>query len=485
MCSWIVVFGSIITIMGALLGFFTQQLVQFQDCLRKDEAAVVSVSRTSTYVAQGPYTGPIEADVFPPMVAAINNAILQPTGDHSKELASCFTGNCTFPATDGVSFSTLAISHFCEDATSQLVVSDYFPPDTNWTDTTMRSVSLNATGSTSNATPGNASLILGFRFPALSTWSIGAENGTLATVKMVYQKETMNLDVKKVSALSCSIYPVVKSYGVNMTNGNLTETLLDVTRISDTFPSAWFAFTLATNHTLRNNTRVSCDRQRNDAPGYIRIDQVDDDGAAERKVPTNPFGDFPKGPDVWYYPDDCVWSFGEQSTQGIEAYFTEIFNQPTMFWGNRIGGNTGSIYLRRIYQGGNMTLATVDDVFRNITDAMSVVVRTNGYENSSEPLRGTMWYRTTCMQIQWEWIAFPAALIGLSVVFLVLVGIESRNVESDRLWKSSVLATLFCNVEQVDVHGMQPTGNGAMIEIAHSTSVSLDSNRQELRLVSR
>jgi hypothetical protein len=484
MRSWIVVFGSIITIMGALLGFFTQKLVQFQDCLRKDEVAVASVSRTSTYVAQGPYTFNILADVFPPMVAAINNAILQPTGDHSKELADCFTGNCTFPATDGISFSTLAISHLCEDATSQLVVSDYFPPDTNWTDTTMRSVTLNATGSHVGSDPGNASVILGSGFPALSTWSIGAENGTLATVKMVYRKDVMDRNTTGVSALSCSIYPVVKTYGVNMTNGNLTETLLDVTRISDTFSSTWFAFTLAANHTLRNSTRVSCDRQRNEAPGYIRIDQVDDDGAAERKVPTNPVGDFPKETDVWYYPDDCVWSFGDQSTQGIEAYFREIFNQPTMVWGNRLGGNSGSIYLRRIYQGGNMTLATVDDVFRDITDAMSVVVRTNGYENSSEPLRGTMWYRTTCMQVQWEWISFPAALIGLSVVFLVLVAIESRNVESDRLWKSSVLATLFCNVEQVDVHGMQPTGNGAMSEIAHSTSVSLDSNRQELRLVS-
>jgi hypothetical protein len=471
-----VVFGSIITIMGALLGFFTQQLVQFEDCLRKDEAAVVGIPRTGTYIAQGQGMPDKTADVYLPMVAAINNGILQPTEDYSSVLAgSCITGNCTFPTIDGASFSTLGISHFCEDATSQLIVTRESLKNSTATFTV---VSLNATGSSHNAVPGNASVMLGYRFPALSTWSIGAENRTLSTVKMVYRKETLNPNITGVSALSCSIYPVVRTYGVNITNRVIYETLLNVTRIGDNVLYDPLSFKLVTSHTLRNGTRVSCDRQKNDREGYRPAVQENVDAA-----PTSGYVS-QEDLEVWYYPDDCVWSLGRLSSQGIEKYFTEIFNQPVMQWGGVLGGNSGSIYLRQIYQGGNMTLATVDSMFSNITNAMSVVIRTHGGVNSSEPVRGTMWYPTTCMRVQWEWISFPAALIGLSVMFLVLVSIESRHVKSDRLWKSSVLATLFCNVERVDMHAMEPTGNGAMSDIAHSTSVSLDASRQTLRLVS-
>lgn len=40
-----------------------------------------------------------------------------------------------------------------------------------------------------------------------------------------------------------------------------------------------------------------------------------------------------------------------------------------------------------------------------------------------------------------------AIMIGLTGILLILVAIENRGIENDRLWKSSFLAALFCEVE--------------------------------------
>ena len=81
-----------------------------------------------------------------------------------------------------------------------------------------------------------------------------------------------------------------------------------------------------------------------------------------------------------------------------------------------------------------------------------------------------MWHTTTCVHIRWEWITFPVIMMGLTGAFLLLVVVENHGVESDRLWKSSVLAALFC---EVDVRQDRPTNKEEMREIAKSTNMSL------------
>ena len=70
--SWIAALGAVITIMASLTGFFTQQLVEFDDCLQKDLLATAGVWKTNNYTAAGGMIGPVSNDAFPPMVAAIN-----------------------------------------------------------------------------------------------------------------------------------------------------------------------------------------------------------------------------------------------------------------------------------------------------------------------------------------------------------------------------------------------------------------------------
>lgn len=133
---------------------------------------------------------------------------------------------------------------------------------------------------------------------------------------------------------------------------------------------------------------------------------------------------------------------------------------------------------------------TVDEVFGNMARSMTKVIRTYGVTNYTRvpdagPARGTVWFTSTCVHVRWSWIAFPAVTIGMSGIFLVLVHIESRDTETERLWKSSVLALLFCEMDSEVVDKAHPIHRSTLNEVAKSTRVSFEKGRKVLKLVVR
>lgn len=73
-------------------------------------------------------------------------------------------------------------------------------------------------------------------------------------------------------------------------------------------------------------------------------------------------------------------------------------------------------------------------------------------------------------------------MIGMSGIFLVLVHIENRGTETERLWKSSVLALLFCEMDSEVVDKAHPIRKSTLNEVAKSTSVSFGKDRKVLKL---
>jgi hypothetical protein len=131
-----------------------------------------------------------------------------------------------------------------------------------------------------------------------------------------------------------------------------------------------------------------------------------------------------------------------------------------------------------------MSFESVNERIQSLATAMTAIIRTSGGDaNTTNTLEertiGTVWNNTTCMYIRWSWIAFPSGMIGLTGLFLLLVALENRGVETNRLWKSSFLAALFCEVE---VHE-KPVGKEEMKAIVNTTSVSLEDKDGTLRLV--
>jgi hypothetical protein len=164
---------------------------------------------------------------------------------------------------------------------------------------------------------------------------------------------------------------------------------------------------------------------------------------------------------------------------GNEVTFQEIFEDKKLDMGER-GGVKGPAHLRRLFKGGNITLDTVNEQMKDLATAMTSVIRTNGEEGLPGYLKGEIWSNTTCVDIRWHWISFPATMIGLTGLFLLLVVVANRGVESDRLWKGSFLAVLFCEVE---LPGNRPAGKEDMAATAKFTSVCLEEKGGTLRLV--
>jgi hypothetical protein len=473
--------GAIITIMASLTGFCTQQIVLFQDCLELKDGASVSIAKTNNYTRSGISTSNMHPTDFDAMIAAVNVGLIQPVVDFTKVLSvGCSSGNCTFPSTNHGSFSTLGVGHVCEDVTTQIrVVNETIDSQSNSTVPEFFAFDYDSTH-TMEFLRLDSGVVLRSR--------TGTTNNSISTIYLVYRKTWRMHDYK---ALKCSLFPTVNTYTASIESTTLKEVLIDSVpfvplpqRSSTELPEDeeyaslepyWYS-RMVTERTFRDGIEKSCTGSENPGPGLIKL-------MKSTGNPTTANSTDPSSVDAkwrwWYFPEDCVWSIHDFSLGGMSITFQEIFEDQKLDMGFR-EGLTGPAQLRRLFNGGNITLDTVNKQMKDLAIAMTSVIRTNGEEGLPGYLKGEVWSNTTCVNIRWHWISFPATMIGLTGLFLLLVVVANRGVESDRLWKSSFLAVLFCEVE---LPGNRPVGKEDMAATAKSTSVCLEGKGGTLRLV--
>jgi hypothetical protein len=482
--------------MTALTGFFSQQLLLFGDCAQRSDTAVVRLARTNYYNATGRSFGPastIPWAEYAPMVAATPVGLIQPVEDFTNVFArGCDSGNCTFPSRNGASFSTVAMSHICENISGlirrhkdliiynrtemALANFDYSDP------TALPSVMTTSTKATTYR--GN------YGYP-------------LRTITLLFRSHYLANDSR---AVNCSLFPTVDTYSVKVEKSILEETLLSSIPLAYGGPgnytnSAGVAegpsyepemYSFATNFTFRNGVMEPCTGSADPAPGLIKHFKIKKyvimSGAIHR-ISTR-----------WYYPEDCLWVMSEPAYRGVRRHLDNMFDKQNLTTTGTALAD-GNAYLRAIWQEdpksynvsfanitlanamiGRTSFASVDESFKNMTRAMTAFIRTHGVEGEAGYAKGDTWINTTCVYVRWEWIAFPVAMIALTGLFLLLVIIDNWGVESDKLWKSSMLATLFC---EVDIQRDRPEGKEEMKEMATTTGVSLEGKSGRLRLVTR
>lgn len=98
----------------------------------------------------------------------------------------------------------------------------------------------------------------------------------------------------------------------------------------------------------------------------------------------------------------------------------------------------GPEMLQNIYDYGRVDFERIQDVFQNISDSLTTFIRTHGNVSHSDPATGQVQLHATCLGIQWPWIALPAALAVLTILFLCLVMGSARRREIP-VWKASPL----------------------------------------------
>ena len=513
---FITAMGALITVMAAFTGFAAQQLIIFENCLRPDNSTLVGIHRTNLFDASGPRTAPRQVDEYLPMSVAMDIGMLQPTEDYTSKLSyGCETGNCTFPSTNGSALSTVAIDYACEDVTLDLQVS-ILPDQIKWTygaqdfgdglgpdgipiamnvtsiklndtkfilpnGTQVRNLGLSLPMSDDRDVTSDLKFPLGYWLGNLVTGATTIDYGdTISTLKMIAVPDRD--EPSSYRAFSCGLFPTRNTYRVKYHKAVLTEELVSKVRLGrDAVPWSEGAFALVTTQTLVNGTMRTCSSSKSRRPGYYTepVSPSNVDASPQAR------GDNTTEEDVLWFPRDCLWAFTLPASGSVYAHLAAIFNDQFLVNAPGYGAAHGSAYMRQLYNDGNITLEHVQGFMKNMTTSMNAVVRTHGLQqpNYSVPLPGTQWYSTTCVRVNWTWIVFPATMIALSAVFLVLVAFESRDVQGGRLWKSSVLAMLFCDLDEGIREEVGSLGRRGMEKVAQSSSVCLGKGAEGLKLV--
>jgi hypothetical protein len=306
-------------------------------------------------------------------------------------------------------------------------------------------------------------------------------------------------------ATNCSIFPTINTYAARIKDATLEELLVDLTFLQDIstqfeqppvrdqdldeYKSTWTYMT-TTNATIRDGKWESCEGSESSAfglPGIMK--HSDEPSYVNRTGYTNPSA----GWKWWYFSEDCVWFVDGTSSTVMKDTLRGIFDGQNL---TKDYGIKGSIHLLVLFEEGKITHDSIDKRMESLATSMTSNIRNNGALSSrgstyttqthaaspdmlSQPAKGKMWVTTTCVYIRWRWIASPAIMIGLTGVFLLLVALENRGIKNDRLWKSSFLAALFCEVEVPKT----PLGKQEMKAVAKSSSASLEGKSGRLKLV--
>lgn len=446
-------------------------------------------------------------NVHTPMTAAMTVGLIQPVEDYTNTFVrGCSGGNCTFPSEGGASFSTLAISHTCDN------ISGHVRPinatsEIGFRNGTYTTYILDTDSQFGKVTfiPNGASAFNLSDDTLMTSRSVDDPErlATINSVTFLFRPEAQSGD--NITAVNCTIFPTVDTYRVDVRNTLLTETLVDRTpmdiyyagdvfdvagdMINDTIvTNGLYSYALASNHTFRDGVQMDCKGSKDPGPGLIRHYKVQSQQRVRGLVQRTSL--------QWYFPADCLWFVGLGTAQGIYQQLDTMFDEQEML-SNNIALLSGNMYLQSLWRAeerprdtddiyvmlrGTATYETVNEAFSNMTKAMTAYIRTHGEEGVSGWAKGDVWSTTTCVYVRWGWIAFPAAMIGLTGIFLMLIVVDGWSDDSERLWKSSIVATLFC---EVDTQRDRPVGMEQMTEMARSTSVSLAGKAESLRLIAR
>lgn len=252
------------------------------------------------------------------------------------------------------------------------------------------------------------------------------------------------------SAYSCNLYPCVNTYGVNVSKGLIQERLLASEemgiRVYEQEWSSYWMYMLGTKQTLRNGVWQNCTKgtaYSMATPVLISSENIDQVPSSES---ANDVGLLYGNHTAFWYPQDCVYTFGFYTLMGIESYLATLFRNQTLY-APELRAQSGTLPIKNLWHNGTYNITTVNDYFRGLTDAMTATIRMRGDNGSAEWAKGTVMVYETCVQVRWAWLSFPAVLIALELFFLVILILETSWRQKQPLWKSASVALVYAHVD--------------------------------------
>lgn len=477
--------AAILVILLAAFGPFTQQAIRSIVCrvqVVPSNDVSVPVAHYLNSVDNFPFTadhGALNIRLGNSMKSAILNAMTAKDDGTNKLVFSCQTGDCTFELDPkGSAYSSIGLCKECVDITS--LVREW--PGQN--ETTVKGNGLNLTidgmvsAKTSIATSNlgdwssitseesNIEINLGQDYGSQNityltyTWapctinetdpvSGGDETSGLFSKWNCPTSKYPNIPhmggTQGVLAVNCTFYPCIRSYNALIGTGVLRETPVSQIRMEV------------------NESLLQYPESILQDPGAILepcfVDGQPYDRYNISRVPKITGRNFttlwtPQG--TLQAPAECVYRMSFTISQALIQYLRfDLFGNNKCWSELQVDGFSPSWvacprkawWLESLYNRGFATFESVDSLLQNISLAASNQMRADGTNadwTAPEFASGTMWNSTVCTQVEWAWMAFPAALELVTLVLLVTVIVMSLRDHGRRpIWKSSTLPLVF------------------------------------------
>ncbi|KAI0864311.1 hypothetical protein F4860DRAFT_465821 [Xylaria cubensis] len=432
-------FAALLTVLMMAVDPFMQQVVVYTNCPHISTNEYSLVARTNHYRVNGPVTiitPALYINLDSLMAVAINTGMVNPPPHIPSLLATdCKSGNCTFGT-----LASVGLCRSCEDITSQFrnvtghdqYLNFTMPGDSNPSDNDFGFKDIVLDGLYSFQTQG--SLLEFFQIRIAMGPSPYYPNSPL-------------------SAFQCSVTPCVRKFRSFISKNILSEVALSSAPMGRNWKIDWnidggnihypspnvSTYRLATSRTPRNGSETGCAPSEKEGPGLIEVALANIDAAPQ----------YGESNETTWYPEDCVWSLSLRAANAIsEALYYELDGLSIGYSGVTGLSVTQSIAAQNMWRNGTMNLAHINDYMQKLVDVITATMRNNGFQGRDEYARGQVHVNDTCITVRWAWLAYPATLVGLTIIFLSLLILQGPSGSSSRAWKSSILAPLFISMDE-------------------------------------
>lgn len=453
--------GAFVIIAALVIDPIAQLLIRYYPCTTELPNTSASIPRRNGFSEPPPRPGAGYSTITYDYQSAINTGLFNPESVHIP--FACPTGNCTF---DGV-YHTIAYCSSCNDSSRILSQScGYY----NYTrsDSYPSGVQINDTAlfwRCNTSLPGGFSAISDANpLPESSAEYMKMEVDELGIVQIigtnltdVYQgkcstaAENATWSCMGQGAAVCKLHPCVRSYRATVSNTVLKETWLSSSAEWDNNYEDVALATLDVQCLSPQERRSLIDK------GYSINGSTNWIGYSGNITFGNSSGN--GGPNITV-SSRCLYEVYVATIDGLISFMQLYFNGSISMKPDQTFKyvTTGHIQLGKFLNSGNVSFESINQTFANIADSMTAYIRQAAktgdlgepaLDNADRtPAIGRVLRSETCIAVRWEYIALPAALVVLTLVFLIAMIVETSRDRERHDWKSSALALLF--------HGLDP-----------------------------
>lgn len=445
-------FGSLIIILSLAMGPFSQQAIKSIECPQYVSGVNASVPvahfASLTFFRIGAGEWRVSYDTQGAMI----NGLLNPTGNDSAVSATCQTGNCTFtPDSTNITYSSIGLCSSCIDVTSTISYNisqiedydmNYTLPSDAWIDSQRASMWGKFLDVRPDYNLSWASTLFSDDFATTAPQSL--INVTILEATNV----TANWDdtsPQAVVAAACTLYPCLKNYYGQVSDGVFTEEVVSTVPATDYVPISVYAGDTY-NYTALKTPCVIEGKEYNSSNNFAG-------------VPSNyTFVNVTGQDGVYTAPDVCLYKM-----YWIYANAMAYFMETTLFtsgdsgciWEDDAGPEfifcTDALWLEPLYNSGNATFDTISTAIEQFSTAVTNKFRTAGTSNDDSSLHetvlGAVSQTTVCISFEWQWLLLNVIVILISTILLISILVQHYRYPEQPIWKSSLLPFLFYGLE--------------------------------------